>query len=437
MSIRIDYQNTSAFLSEREIADTAPEVRRMHDALESGSGAGNDFLGWLHLPSRTPESLLAEIEDTAGQIRNLGRAFVCIGIGGSYLGARAALEFTQHTFQNQRPENPEIYFSGQNIGSDHIADLLDLLEDKDYCLNVISKSGTTTEPAIAFRILKNAIEKKYGIVGAKKRIVVTTDQRKGALKKLADAQGYKTFVIPDDVGGRYSVLTPVGLLPMAVGGIDIRAVMDGARSMESTTSANADIAANPAYLYAVLRHLLYGKGKVLEVMASFHHAPASLMEWWKQLAGESEGKNGKGIFPASLQYTTDLHSLGQWVQEGNRILFETFLLMESSRRSVTVPRFENDDDGLNFLAGKSLDFVNDKAYRGTAQAHLEGGVPNLAIVVKDRSASSLGRLFYFFMRAIALSGYLLRVNPFDQPGVEFYKKNMFILLNKPGYEKGK
>ena len=436
--IDLNHDNIKSLVADEEVARLQPEVDRLHQSLEKGQGLGKDYLGWLHLPSRTLDEQLDEIRAAADFIINHADVFICIGIGGSYLGAKAAIEFTRHTFCDHLGNRkfPQIHFAGHNISSDYLSDLLDLIEGRDFCLNVISKSGTTTEPAIAFRLLMDAVAKKYGPAEAKKRIFVTTDQKKGALKKLADAQGYKTFVIPDDVGGRYSVLTPVGLLPMAVAGMDISALMEGAKTYESLTSKNTALDRNPAYLYAVLRNLLYSKGKLVEIMASFHPALVFLMEWWKQLAGESEGKNLRGIFPASVQYTTDLHSMGQWVQEGNRIIFETFLLVGSSRKQIEIPRFENDDDGLNFLAGKTLDFVNDKAYKGTAMAHCDGCVPNMTITVKDRSDHSLGQLFYFFERAIALSGYLLQVNPFDQPGVEFYKKNMFILLNKPGFGKG-
>jgi len=439
-SLDLDYQNIKPFLTDQEIQDLQPEIDRLHQALEQGTGKGADYLGWLGLSSRTSAEQLEAIEQSAKQLRDHCDVFVSIGIGGSYLGARAAISFLSHTFSNQLPKgnqgSPEIHFAGHNLSSDYHADLFDLIADRDVCLNVISKSGTTTEPAVAFRLLKDKLENKYGKAGAKKRIVVTTDQKKGALKKLADEEGYTTFVIPDDVGGRYSVLTPVGLLPIAVAGIDIRELMQGAKTGESVFSEYSQLDKNLSYLYAGIRHLLYKKGKTLEVLASFHPALSYVLEWWKQLAGESEGKEFKGIFPASVEYTTDLHSMGQWVQEGNRILYETFLLVGTSRRQLEIPAFDNDDDGLNYLAGKTLDFVNDKAYKGTAMAHREGKVPNMTITVKDRSPESLGQLFYFFERAIAMTGYLMDVNPFDQPGVEFYKKNMFALLNKPGYGKG-
>jgi len=439
-SLDLDYQNMKPFLTDPEIQNLQPEIDRLHQALEQGTGKGADYLGWLGLSSRTSSEELAAIEQSAKQLRDQCDVFVSIGIGGSYLGARAAISYLSHTFSNQLSSknsgSPEIHFAGHNLNSDYHADLFDLIADRDVCLNVISKSGTTTEPAVAFRLLKDKLENKYGKEGARKRIVVTTDQAKGALKKLADEEGYTTFVIPDDVGGRYSVLTPVGLLPIAVAGIDIRELMAGAKTGETVCKAHSGLDKNLSYLYAGIRHLLYTKGKTLEVLASFHPSLSYVLEWWKQLAGESEGKEFKGIFPASVEYTTDLHSMGQWVQEGNRILFETFLLVGASRRQLEIPTFDNDGDGLNYLAGKTLDFVNDKAYKGTAMAHKEGKVPNMTLTVKDRSPHALGELFYFFERAIAMTGYLMDVNPFDQPGVEFYKKNMFMLLNKPGYGKG-
>lgn len=428
-------ENAKSFVSDREIDSLQAEIDRLHTELEKGTGQGNDFLGWLNLPSRTSSSLLDSISAAQKEIKDQCSAFVCIGIGGSYLGARAAISFLNPAFGNR--DGPEIYFAGQNISSDYHADLLDRLADKEVCVNVISKSGTTIEPAIAFRLLRGFMEKKYGREGARKRIVVTTDSQKGALKSLADEEGYKSFVIPDDVGGRFSVLTPVGLLPIAIAGIDIRALMEGALQAENSLSETSDLSKNSAYRYAANRHLLYQKGKVIELMATFHPSFEYILEWWKQLAGESEGKNGHGIFPASVQYTTDLHSMGQWVQDGTRNLFETFLLVEKSIRSVEIPRVIDDKDGLGYLEGKSLDFVNEKAYKGSAAAHLEGGVPSLILTLKERSAHNLGQLFYFFERAVVMTGYLSGVNPFDQPGVEFYKKNMFTLLNKPGYEKGK
>ena len=439
--IELNHENVKNIISDTEIAAQQEAVDRLHADLEKGTGPGNDYLGWLHLPSRTSVQQTQEIKKAAEFIRNNCEAFICIGIGGSYLGSRAAISFSGHSFFNQVSATvrggPEIYFAGHNISSDYIADLLDVIANKSVCLNVISKSGSTTEPAIAFRILKKHLEDKVGGPEAGRRIFVTTDANKSALKTMAEISGYQTFAIPDDVGGRYSVLTPVGLLPIAVAGVDVDELLEGARSLEELTTRDSALEKNIAYRYAVIRNLLYSRGKTTEILASFHPAFQYVTEWWKQLAGESEGKNGQGIFPASVEYTADLHSLGQWVQEGNRNLFETFLLLEASNRQVTVSGSPDDAEGLNYLQGKSLDFINDKAYKGAAQAHLEGGAPNMSITVQDRGAHSLGQLFYFFERAIALSGYLSSVNPFDQPGVEFYKKNMFALLNKPGFEKGK
>ena len=436
MTIQLNYDNARSFISDEEITQLIPQVNELHQDLEAGRGQGNSALGWLHLPSQMAPELIEDILQSARKIRDSSEVMVTIGIGGSYLGARAGISFLEPSMFGQ-PGTLEVVFAGQNLSSDYHADLLDYLAEKDFFLNVISKSGTTTEPAIAFRLLKKLLEKKYGEEKAGDRIIVTTDKTQGALKQLANEKGYKAYEIPADVGGRYSVLTPVGLLPMAAAGIDIRALIAGAQLEESMFADFTRLEDTPAYLYAVLRHLFYGKGKSIEIMASFHPAMKYVQEWWKQLAGESEGKQGHGIFPASVEYTTDLHSLGQWIQDGPRSIFETFILLESSNRSVKIPALKNDEDGLNYLAGKTLDFVNDKAYKGTAMAHLEGQVPNITITNKDRTAESLGRLFYFFERAVAMTGYLLEVNPFDQPGVELYKKNMFSLLDKPGFGKGK
>jgi glucose-6-phosphate isomerase len=440
-SLEFNTDNIQLFKTEQELAGLQPEVDRHHQDLEASRGKGADFLGWLRLPSQITPDQLKEIQQSANWVRDNCDAFVSIGIGGSYLGAKAAIDFGSHTFSNQLAlparGGPKILFAGQNISSDYLHDLLEILEDKKVCLNVISKSGTTTEPAIAFRLLRQFMEKKYGPDESRKRIFVTTDPDKGALKQLADEEGYRRFTIPGDVGGRYSVLTPVGLLPIAVGGLDIREMVAGAVDCENHNSQYSALDQNSAYRYAAIRNLLYRKGKTLELMAAFHPALQTVVEWWRQLAGESEGKEGKGIFPATAEYTADLHSLGQWVQEGNRIIFETFLRVASSDHSMEIPESSEDRDGLNFLAGRSLDEVNEKAWQGTAQAHLEGGVPNMTLTLKDRSAHTLGYLFYFFQRAVAMSGYLMGVNPFDQPGVEFYKTNMFRLLNKPGYGKEK
>ncbi len=431
--IELNTQNTENFITNDELKKTQEQLSIAHDQINKGTGPGNDFLGWLRLPSATPDSLINEINETAQFAMENSDVFICIGIGGSYLGAKAAMEFANHAFYNQlqpdKRKNPEIYFAGHNISSDYIADLLDVIQDKRVCVNVISKSGTTLEPAAAFRVIKEHVEKRHGKSEAAKRIIATTDKQKGALKQLATQQGYKTFVIPDDVGGRFSVLTPVGLLPIAASGININELMDGAKEYEKIAS-NPDINANPAYLYSATRNILYRQGKAIELLSSFHPSLRYIAEWWKQLFGESEGKNNGGIFPASVDFTTDLHSMGQWIQEGTRIIFETFMTIEKSNREICVPQSSNDEDNLNFIAGKSLDYVNDKAYKGTAAAHLDGSVPNMTITLKDRTPNTLGQLFYFFEIAVAASAYLQQVNPFNQPGVEFYKKNMYKLLGK-------
>ncbi len=431
-SIELDHDLIREGLSEEEIRALQPEVDRCHQTLTQGSGAGNSFLGWLHLPSRTADKPLADIEQVARELSECSDALVSIGIGGSYLGARAGLSFLGKGAEG----GMEVHFAGHNLSTDHLADLFDHLEGQDVCVNVISKSGTTTEPALAFRLLRQWLIARYGDREAARRIVVTTDREKGALKQWADAEGYRTFVIPDDVGGRFSVLSPVGLLPLAAGGVDIRALMEGARQQEALALATSAFERNPAALYAAIRHGLRKKGKTIEILATFHPAFHYLQEWWKQLAGESEGKEGQGLFPASVEYTTDLHSLGQWVQEGPRNVFETFLRLAAPGRRIEIPTLQNDPDGLNYLAGQTIDHVNDQAFLGTRAAHLEGNVPNMTITVARRSPAALGALFYFFEYAVAMTGYLMGVNPFDQPGVELYKKNMFRLLGKPGQGKG-
>ena len=433
-NLSLDSENLKPFLPDQEVNDLQSKVNLCHDGFERGTGKGSDYLGWSFLPSGFSDTVATEIISIADSIRNICDAFIVVGIGGSYLGSRAGISYLSSSFSNQfgREGVPEIYFAGQNFSSDYHADLFDLLADRDICLNVISKSGTTTEPAIAFRLLKEMMEDKYGTEGARDRIVVTTDSSRGALKSLADELGYRTFVIPDDVGGRYSVLTPVGLFPMAVAGIDIKELMEGACQAEILyTKPSLD--QNDAYYYAVMRHLLYQKGKTTEILATFQPAFHYLADWWKQLAGESEGKDLKGIFPSSVEFTPDLHSMGQWIQDGKRNIFETFLILESSRRQLKIPAFKNDADGLNYLAGETLDAVNEKSWLGAASAHKEGDVPNMSLKVKDRSPYSLGQMFYFFERAVAMTGYLNGVNPFDQPGVELYKKNMFKLFGKPGF----
>ncbi|PIR00436.1 MAG: glucose-6-phosphate isomerase [Nitrospinae bacterium CG11_big_fil_rev_8_21_14_0_20_45_15] len=430
-SIELDISNTIPLISPEERLALDDRVKYIHSAMEMRKGVGADFLGWADLPSQTSADYLAEVDAVAKTIRNSCEVLIHLGIGGSYLGARAGISFLG--VDGSTKNIPEIHFAGCNISSDYYAELFSVIENKDCCLFLVSKSGATLEFGIGFRLLRQWMEKKYGVKEAARRIFVATDPKEGVLRQLANEKGYFSFDIPSDIGGRYSVLTPVGLIPMAVSGADITALMSGARDMESLLRQNASSENNPAYLYAVNKHLLKTKGKNIEIIAGFHPCLREFLEWQKQLAGESEGKDGKGIFPASVEYPADLHSLGQWVQEGERSLFETFLVIEKSSHEIKIPEFPGDEDGLNFLAGKTLDFVNEMAYKGTAQAHLEGQVPNMTLRVKDRSSYSLGQLFYFFQRAVAMTSYLDKVNPFDQPGVELYKNNMYSLLNKPGY----
>lgn len=397
-------------------------------------------MGWIDLPVNYDQEEFSRIERAAEKIRNDSDVLLVIGIGGSYLGARAAIEMLQHSFYNVLPKekrrSPQIIFAGNNISSTYMMDIIDLLEGKDFSINVISKSGTTTEPAIAFRIFRKILEEKYGAEEARKRIYATTDKAKGALKTLANEEGYETFVIPDDIGGRYSVLTAVGLLPIAVSGADIRAMMKGAADAREDFS-KSELDENPAYQYAAVRNILYNKGKTIEMLVNYEPALQYFAEWWKQLYGESEGKDQKGIFPASANFSTDLHSLGQYIQEGRRDLFETVIKVEKPRRGLTIEAEDKDLDGLNYLAGKTVDFVNDKAFEGTLLAHTDGGVPNLIVSVPALDEYHFGYMVYFFEKACAMSGYLLGVNPFDQPGVEAYKVNMFALLGKPGFEEKK
>ena len=438
--LRFDYGKALAFVKPHEIDYFAAPVRLAHEQLHNGTGAGADFLGWVNLPDTYDRDEFARIQQAAKRIQSDSDALVVIGIGGSYLGARAAIEMLSHSFHNLLPKNkretPEVYFAGHNISSTYMAHLLELLEDKDVSVNVVSKSGTTTEPAIAFRVFREWMERKYGKEGARKRIYATTDRAKGALKKLADAEGYETFVIPDDVGGRYSVLTAVGLLPIAAAGIDIEAMMEGARDA-SRAYANPDLAANESYQYAAVRNALHRKGKSIEILVNYEPALHYVAEWWKQLFGESEGKDHKGIYPASVDFSTDLHSMGQFIQEGARNMFETVIRVEKTPKQIVIGSDPENLDGLNFLAGKTMDFVNEKACEGTLLAHTDGGVPNLLVTLADMSAYTFGYMVYFFEKACGVSGYLLGVNPFDQPGVEAYKKNMFALLGKPGYENEK
>ena len=425
--------NAASFLPEDWLTSRLAGLEEGRAKLESGSGAGGDFTGWVHLPRDYDKEEFARIQAAAERIRSDSQALVVIGIGGSYLGARAVVELLHSpNFNLTHKDGPEIYFAGNGLSSDAMLEVIDLVKDKDFSVNVISKSGTTTEPAVAFRIFKALLEEKYGKDGAKKRIYATTDAHKGALKGLADAEGYEEFVVPDAVGGRYSVLTAVGLLPIACAGIDIAALMEGAaQAMEELARPGAD---NPAWQYAAARHALYEGGKKVELLACYEPCFRFFAEWWKQLYGESEGKEGKGLFPASVEYTADLHSMGQYIQEGERLMFETVVRFDKSRGSITIPHDPDNVDGLNFLAGKELSFVAEQAMRGTLLAHVDGGVPNLVVTVPGRCEKSVGWLIYFFEYACGLSGYLLEVNPFNQPGVEAYKNNMYALLGKPGYE---
>ncbi len=436
--VTFDYSKASCFISDAEVQSMKKIVTDAKELLVSRSGAGNDFLGWIDLPVAYDKEEFARIKKAAEKIRNDSEVLVVIGIGGSYLGARAALEFLHHSFNNIVPKEirkaPEIYFAGNSISSTYVKHLIDVIGDRDFSVNVISKSGTTTEPAIAFRIFKEMLEKKYGKEEAAKRIYATTDKARGALKVLATEEGYETFVVPDDVGGRFSVLTAVGLLPIAVSGTDIDKLMAGAAEGRRL-ALECEFEKNDALQYAAVRNILLRKGKTIEVMANYEPCLHYVAEWWKQLYGESEGKDQKGIFPASVDLTTDLHSMGQFIQDGNRILFETVLNIEESQCEITINEEPTDLDGLNYLAGKNMDFVNKSAMNGTILAHTDGNVPNLKIDIARQDEETLGELFYFFEFACGVSGYVLGVNPFNQPGVESYKKNMFALLGKPGYEK--
>lgn len=427
-----DLSHASSFIHPHEMEFLSGQVEEAARLLESRGGPGNEFLGWLDLPLDYDRLEFQSILQSAEQIRKQSEVLVVIGIGGSYLGAQAAITFLQHTFYNQLPAGrrggPEIYFAGTNLSGTYLDHLVELIGDRDFSINVVSKSGTTTEPAIAFRVLKDLLEKKFGKEGARKRIFATTDQERGALKQLAGQEGYATFVVPDDVGGRFSVLTAVGLLPIAVAGIDIKALMEGAAKAQS--DLHAPFAQNPCYQYVAARNALHRKGRDIEMLISYEPRFFHLAEWWKQLFGESEGKDGKGLFPAAAGFTTDLHSLGQYIQDGKRHLFETLLEIENPGGKMTIQSDPENLDGLNYLAGKSLDYVNQKAAEGTLEAHVDGGAPNLRIRIPEASPFHLGYLFFFFEKACAISGYLLGVNPFDQPGVEAYKKNMFRLLGK-------
>jgi len=435
--IRLNYSKTQGCVSQQEVDALKGKAMQSLKMLHDKSGKGNDFLGWVNLPSSISQAEINDINATAAQLCKGVDVVVVIGIGGSYLGAKAVIDALSHSFDALQPKrkHPLVLFAGQNIGEDYTCELMETLKDKSVSCIVISKSGTTTEPAIAFRIIKNFIEEKYGKAEAKKRIVAITDKARGALRTTANQEGYKTFVIPDDVGGRFSVLTPVGLLPIACAGIDIAELVRGARDIEKNTTPAVDFELNIAAQYAAVRNALYAKGKKVEVLANYNPKLHFLSEWWKQLYGESEGKDGKGIFTASVDFTTDLHSLGQYVQDGERMLFETVLSIAKPKRSMAVPFDKEDLDGLNFLAGKRIDEVNKMAELGTQLAHVDGGVPNIRIEIPELSEYYIGELIYFYEKACGISGYMLGVNPFDQPGVEAYKKNMFALLEKPGYEK--
>ena len=429
------YDKAKDFISQEEIDNVSAQVSAAHKTINEKSGPGSDFLGWVDLPVDYDKEEFERIEKAAAKIRKDSDVLVVIGIGGSYLGAKAAIDFVTGPFYNYT-EKPQIIFAGNNISPNYLNSVIDCLDGKDVSLNVISKSGTTTEPAIAFRVLKKYLEDKYGKEEAKGRIYATTDKAKGALKNLADEEGYETFVVPDDVGGRFSVLTAVGLLPIAVCGADIKAMMKGAADARELY-ANDDLAANECYQYAAVRNILHRKGKSVEMLVNYEPELQYFIEWWKQLYGESEGKDGKGIFPAGASFSTDLHSMGQYIQDGRRLMFETVLYVEEPKRDLIIEEDAANVDGLNFLAGKGMDYVNKKAFEGTYLAHNDGGVPNLVIKLKSLDEYTFGQLVYFFEKACGISGYMLGVNPFNQPGVESYKKNMFALLGKPGYESEK
>lgn len=435
-SIQLNIKHVFDFLPEEDILKHAAHANSCNNALYDGSREGNDFLGWVNLPSSITDEVLREIEDTSVALRSRCEAVVVIGIGGSYLGARAVIDALSNSFEwlKEKKKDPVMLYAGNNIGEDYLHELSDYLHDKEFGIINISKSGTTTEPAIAFRLLKAQLEKKVGKDEAKKRIVAITDATKGALRTLADKEGYKSFIIPDNVGGRYSVLTPVGLLPIAVAGVNIRKLVEGAKDIEEATGVGASFEYNLPAIYAVIRNELYKRGKKIEILANYNPKLHFFAEWWKQLFGESEGKENLGIFPAAVDFTTDLHSMGQWIQEGERTIFETVLSVKEPNKKVKIPGDDTNLDGLNFLEGKRVDEVNKMAELGTRIAHVDGGVPNILIEIPKLNEKYIGQLIYFFEKACGISGYLLGINPFDQPGVEAYKRNMFALLEKPGYE---
>lgn len=435
--IHFDYSKIGSYIGEHELGYMQNAVSAAHKELREGTGAGNEYLGWIDLPVNYDKAEFARIKQAAAKIQNDSEVLVVIGIGGSYLGAKAALDFLNHSFYNlldsSERKAPQIFFAGNSISSSYLADLIHIIGDRDFSVNVISKSGTTTEPAIAFRIFKEMLVKKYGQDEANKRIYATTDKAKGAVKVEADAEKWETFVIPDDVGGRFSVLTAVGLLPIAASGADIDGLMAGAAAARDAYSSDK-LEENEAYQYAALRNVLYRKGKVTELLINYEPGLQYFSEWWKQLFGESEGKDQKGIYPSSANFSTDLHSLGQYIQEGRRNIFETVIKVEKPRHTLNIPELAQDLDGLGYLQGKDIDFVNTKAFQGTLLAHTDGDVPNFVVTIPETDAFTLGYLMYFFEIAVGISGYLNGVNPFDQPGVEAYKKNMFALLGKPGFE---
>ena len=431
--IALDISKVTGFVSEKQIYAWAEAAEKANKQLEDRTSKGNDFLGWVNLPSSITETFIDDIQATANDLRSRCDAVVIVGIGGSYLGAKAVIDALTNPFDQLENKKPVLLYAGHQIGEDYLYELSEYLKGKSFGIINISKSGTTTEPALAFRILRRQLEESVGKEEAKYHIVAITDSARGALRTLADKEGYKTFVIPDNVGGRFSVLTPVGLLPIAVAGIDIKQLVSGAVSMEKSTASSVPFAKNQAAIYAATRNELYKNGKKIEILANFSPSLHYVAEWWKQLYGESEGKEHKGIFTASVDFTTDLHSMGQWIQEGERTIFETVISIVQTKHTIEIPSDEQDLDGLNFLAGKRVDYVNKMAELGTQMAHVDGGVPNIRIELPEMNAYYLGQLFYFFERACGISGYLLDVNPFDQPGVEAYKKNMFALLKKPGY----
>ncbi len=434
MAIKLNLNYAGEYACNEKLEAMQPEVSKAHAMLHEGTGAGSDFLGWIDLPVNYDKTEFEQIKECAEKIKKDSEVLIVLGIGGSYLGARAVIEFIKSNNYNLiKKDTPDIYFGGNTISSSSVAELMKLIDGRDFSINVISKSGTTTEPAIAFRIFKKLIEEKYGKEEAAKRIYVTTDRAKGALKALADNEGYKTFVVPDDVGGRYSVLTAVGLLPIAVAGIDIDALMQGAAAAREAYSVD-DVMNNDCYKYAALRNILYRSGKSIEMLAAYEPSMTLWCEWFKQLFGESEGKDNKGIYPSSAIFSTDLHSLGQYIQQGERKLFETVMWVNEPTNDVEIEFDDINGDGLNFVAGKTVHYVNSKAFAGTVLAHSDGDVPNILIEIDRQDEFNLGQLIYFFEKACGLSGYILGVNPFDQPGVESYKKNMFALLGKPGYE---